>query len=128
MRKALLILFSLLPCFLLAEIGYVEPWGKDADLKIQHYEPEPLRKRLSPMALLAEQIILFHHHVVTQIDDARSHYRPSSSTYMLEAIRKFGFVKGYIMGCDRLLRENGDPWLYKTKVDENKLFKWDPPI
>lgn len=108
-------------------MGYVEPWGKDAGLNIQSFKPPIPRKKLSPMALIAEQVILFHHHVVTHIDDARSHYRPSSSTYMLEAIRQYGFIKGYIMGCDRLLRENGDPWLYRTKVVDDKLFKWDPP-
>lgn len=30
------------------------------------------------------------------------------------------------MGCDRLMRENSDDWVYR-KVEENgKLFKYDP--
>lgn len=127
-KKLFFFLFAAFsPCFLLAELGYVEPWGKDAPLKIEKQSPPPFQRKLSPMALLAQQVILFHHHVVTHIDDARSHYRPSSSTYMLEAIRKYGFIKGYIMGCDRLLRENSDPWVYRTRVMEDKIFKWDPP-
>jgi hypothetical protein len=46
---------------------------------------------------------------------------------MLLAIRKHGFFKGYIMGCDRLLRENSDPWVYRTTLINNKIWKTDPP-
>ena len=115
----------LLPFF--AEIGYVEPWGKDANLSTQPTEVLPKQKKLSPMGKLAEKTILFHRNVLTHISGPRSHFRPSSSQYMLEAIRKYGFLKGYIMGCDRLLRENADPWVYRTKVINDKLYKVDEP-
>lgn len=120
-------LFLLFPLSLFAELGYVEPWGKDAQLCVPKVEVKKEPVRLSPMGKVAEAIILFHHKVITQIDGPRSHFRPSSSGYMLEAIRTHGFVKGYIMGCDRLLRENGDPWHYRTKLVDGKLYKWDPP-
>jgi uncharacterized protein len=114
---------------LLAAIpGYCEPWGKDADL--QEYGKEIVveeRIELSPLAKTMEQIILFHQNVISPIDGPRSHYKPSSSGYMLEAIRKYDCIKGYIMGCDRLLRENGDLWVYRTTVDDNKIWKFDPP-
>lgn len=125
MKKILWLL--LLPLSLYAEVGYIEPWGKDAHLKVEYPEAATPPKKLSPLSLFAEQMILFHHNVLTHIDGARSHFRPSSSTYMLEAIRSYGFFKGYIMGCDRLLRENSDPWLYRTKLIDNALFKWDSP-
>ncbi|MBS0629852.1 MAG: membrane protein insertion efficiency factor YidD [Verrucomicrobia bacterium] len=120
------ILFFLTPLTLFAEIGYVEPWGKDADL-IAHPVSRSSRKNLSPMGLLAEQVILFHHNVLTHTTGPRSHFRPTSSQYMLQAIREYGFCKGYIMGCDRLLRENSDPWIYRTKEIKGALYKWDPP-
>lgn len=107
-------------------MGYIEPWGKDEKL-FQKTDNKP-RKNLSPMAKVAEQVILFHHNVVTHISGPRSHFRPSSSTYMLQAIREFGFIKGYIMGCDRLLRENGEGWVYRTKMVDGQLFKWDSPL
>ncbi len=105
-------------------MGYVEPWGKDSHIEIT---PPPKTTKLSPMGLFAEKAILFHRNVLTHISGPRSNYRPTSSGYMLEAIREYGFVKGYIMGCDRLLRENPDPWVYRSKVFDEKLYKWDPP-
>lgn len=123
-----LILFLLLPLFCFAEVGYVEPWGKDAALvKKSPKEEAPLKSSLSPLGYLATKAILFHQTVITQIDGPRSHFRPSSSQYMKLAIQKYGFLKGYIMGCDRLLRENEDPWVYRLTLEGDRLFKWDPP-
>lgn len=111
---------------LLGEMGYVEPWGKDAQISATAPKEET-KAGLSPLAKVAEQCILFHHRVLTHIDGPRSHYRPSSSSYMLEAIYQHGFFMGYILGCDRLLRENSDPWHYRTKLMDGQLYKWDPP-
>lgn len=121
-------LLTLLPPLLLAEIGYVEPWGKDSALcAIDHsaHREKPLSP-LSPLGQLAEKLILFHQTSLTHTTGPRSHFRPSSSHYALEAIRKHGFFKGYLMGCDRLMRENADPWLYRTSVVDEILYKWDP--
>ncbi len=118
-------LLLLLPCFLYAQPGYFEPWGKDADmLHVQRVETPP---KLSVLGLCAKKIIHFHQNVISPVDGPRSHYRPSSSNYMLQAIEQHGFLKGYLMGCDRLLRENEEPWVYRTKFLEGQLFKWDPP-
>lgn len=121
------VIFFLLPFTLFAEVGYVEPWGKDAGLRHETTAPKTQRKKLSPMGLLAEQVILFHHNVLTHTTGPRSHFRPTSSQYMLQAIHEYGFCKGYIMGCDRLLRENADPWIYRTKEIKGTLYKWDSP-
>ena len=123
-RAFLLLLF---PAFLCAEIGYVEPWGKDAKLQVNPPTSLPQHRPLSPMGKLAEQVILFHHNVLTHTTGPRSHFRPTSSQYMLEAIRTYGFCQGYIMGCDRLLRENAEVWCYRTKLVNGNLYKWDSP-
>ncbi len=120
------IVLLLLPLFCFAEVGYVEPWGKNAGLTYIHKEKRK-KSRLSPMGYLALQAIAFHQNVITQIDGPRSHFRPSSSQYMKLAIQKYGFFKGFIMGCDRLLRENEDPWIYRTTLCDGKLYKWDEP-
>lgn len=105
-------------------MGYIEPWGKDAPID----EPPAIEQKvLSPLGVIAEKAIYLHHNFITHISGPRSHYRPSSSHYMLDAIHAYGFTVGYIMGCDRLLRENGDPWLYRTTLEDGKLFKWDEP-
>jgi putative component of membrane protein insertase Oxa1/YidC/SpoIIIJ protein YidD len=119
-------LFFLLPILLFSIPGYHEPWGKDADLR---YTAPSLSSStdLSMMAHAMEKLIWFHQNVISPVDGPRSHYKPSSSSYMLQAIRKHGFVKGYVMGCDRLLRENSDPWVYRTTFIDNKVWKTDPP-
>ena len=120
------IVLFLLPAFLFSIPGYFEPWGKDADLK---YAPSIKNQELdlSVMAQAMEKVIWFHQNVISTVDGPRSHFKPSSSNYMLQAIRKHGFFKGYIMGCDRLLRENSEPWIYRTAIIDNKIWKTDPP-
>src|ERR1700722_49679 len=92
--------------------GYFVPWGKDSDLVF--YQPQQiLPKRTDLLSKAAEQVILFHQNVISPVDGPRSHFRPTSARYMLLAIRRYGFFLGYIKGCDRLLRENKEPWVYR---------------
>ena len=125
-RKIILFMFVFgMASFLEARPGFYEPWGKHADLKIPSKgEEEP---KSSPLAWAGEKIIWFHQNIISPVDGPRSHFRPSSSEYMRLAMRKYGFFKGYVKGCDRLLRENSDPWIYRKTESDGKLFKWDPP-
>jgi uncharacterized protein len=98
-----------------------EPWGKDADLAVGQIQPS------RPRTFLGENLIRFHKQVISPADGPRSHHKPNSSQYTIDAMRKYGFFQGYLMGCDRLMRENEDPWIYKTiKDDKGETFKWDP--
>jgi uncharacterized protein len=45
---------------------------------------------------------------------------------MMQSMQKHGFIKGFLMGCDRLMRENSDDWVYRKIETEGKLFKYDP--
>jgi len=119
--KLFLILF---PLFLNGIPGYHEPWGKDADLYIP--QTSPGEYFLSPLGQFMQQLIVFHQKVISPADGPRSHFKPSSSQYMLEAIRKHGFFQGYIMGCDRLMRENKETWVYRTTVINGQIWKTDP--
>lgn len=125
MKRICLITLCLFICPLMAEVGYVEPWGKEAHLNKPIIAPDQPKKH-TLWVKLASQVIYFHQNVLSPIDGPRSHYRPSSSQYMLFAMRKHGFTKGFIMGCDRLLRENKDPWCYRKTLFEGKVMKWDP--
>jgi|SRR5579872_771151 len=122
---SLLLLLS--PFCLEALPGYWEPWGKDADLKVATDSPSASLVKPSPLSRVAEKVILFHQNVISPVDGPRSHFRPTSSRYMLLAIRRYGFWKGFMMGCDRLLRENDDPWVYRTIEIDGVQYKWDPP-
>ena len=106
--------------------GFYLPWGKDTDLKYEATTtPAPCPEH-SFAVRVAEKIIDFHQQVLSPVDGPRSHFRPSSSSYMREAMQKHGFIQGFFMGCDRLMRENEDPWVYRKIETEGKLFKYDP--
>lgn len=118
-------LLLLLPALLFSLPGYHEPWGKDADLHYNPPQPEPPPPSIPGQLML--YLIAFHQNYITHVDGPRSHFKPSSSNYMKLAIQKHGFFKGYIMGCDRLMRENGDNWVYRTAIIDGKRWKIDPP-
>ncbi|MBM3207754.1 MAG: membrane protein insertion efficiency factor YidD [Chlamydiae bacterium] len=118
-------LLLFIPCALMARPGYFEPWGKDSDLKIPTQEKSN-QKNYSIPVQIADKIIKFHQDIISPVDGPRSHFRPTSSRYMQLAMYRHGFIKGFIMGCDRLLRENKDPWVYRTIDIDGKRYKFDP--
>jgi hypothetical protein len=113
-------LFSCLILF----AGFYEPWGKDAQLKAPG--PAKVQEEPSIATQIADAVIRFHQEVISPVDGPRSHYRPCSSQYMRIAMRNYGFLKGFVMGCDRLLRENDEEWVYRTIQIDGKIFKYDP--
>lgn len=120
-------LFLLLFIFPLAsQPGYHPPWGKNSDLIKKKQTLSNPSNSTSLLGSLAESVISFHQKTLSPLTGPRSHFRPTSSMYMLLSIRRYGFTKGYILGCDRLLRENNAPWLYRTRLIDNTHYKWDP--
>ena len=119
-------LFLFLPSLLFSVPGYYEPWGKDADVR---WAPPKAKQEihLSVMAHAMEKVIWFHQNIISPVDGPRSHFFPCSSRYMKMAMTQHGFIQGFLMGCDRLLRENKDPWVYRNVIIDNKLVKYDPP-
>lgn len=122
MFKALLFAITIISVSLIAA-----PWGKDADLA--NYKPQTKQTKKtspSPLRLIFNGIIVFHQKVISPVDGPRSHFVPSSSQYARDAINKYGFFQGYIMACDRLLRENPDLWEYPTIQQKDADIKYDP--
>ena len=120
-KYAFLIAMMLFFCF-----SAEEPWGKDAEFA-QKTPPPISCDAQSPGVSISRALIRFHQEVISPADGPRSHYLPSSSQYTLDAIECYGFFKGWILGCDRLMRENDDPWLYRKAVTEDRrLLKWNP--
>jgi uncharacterized protein len=119
MKKTHLIFFMFF--ILICNFNFLaaDPWGKDSDLVSRQtvalssasYCKTPI------VGNAAEALICFHQTVITPIDGPRSNYIPSSSQYTLDAMRTHGFFMGFAMGCDRLLRENDDPWVYSKVQD-----------
>lgn len=119
MRYLLLLLLLTTPLI-------ADPWGKDADLAYpQHPHPHPKEK--GPLVFVGEALIDFHQEVISPADGPRSHFVPSSSQYTLESMRKYGFFRGFTMGCDRLMRENNEDWVYGTTIDNfGDVIKYNP--
>ncbi|HXF29212.1 MAG TPA: membrane protein insertion efficiency factor YidD [Chlamydiales bacterium] len=99
-----------------------EPWGKDADMVIR-----AAPKKLTKSGAGFETIIRFHQQVISEADGPRSHFKPSSSQYVLNAIHKRGLGTGLLMGADRLLRENSERWIYPLHTTKSgHTLKSDP--
>lgn len=109
---------------------FSEPWGKDADLALPPaWKKEAIVEKVRTpfLGAFAEKMIGFHQEVISPADGPRSHFFPSSSQYTKEAMRKYGFFKGFIMGCDRLMRENAEDWVYPViTVPGGARMKYDP--
>lgn len=106
---------------------FAKPWGKDADLATTAFMQKNKKVTYSPASQAMLSIIYFHQNFISPTDGPRSHFNPTSSHYMYQAILKYGFIKGYILGSDRLLRENNEDWIYpKRMMGGNRWVKWDP--
>jgi uncharacterized protein len=115
-----LILLLLIPFCLFSSIA---PWGKDSGLAYM-----PREERRAPLKrTIGDFLIEFHRNVISPADGPRSNFIPTSSLYTLTAMQKYGFFTGFFMGCDRLMRENKDPWVYRKQLnDKGQVMKWDP--
>ncbi len=117
--------FIFCPLLLWGNALFQEPWGKDSDLHGIPQSPSPA-KEFSLGVQVADLVIQFHQKIISPADGPRSHYRPSSSQYMKLAMHRYGFFKGYVMGFDRLLRENDEEWVYRYIQTDHGVFKYDP--
>lgn len=124
--RILVFILLILPLKSFAEKGFVEPWGRDAALSRKETVAFIPKATPSIMARVAQTVIAFRQNVLTKADGPRSHFRPTSSKYMELAIKRYGFLKGYLMGCDRLLRENSDKWIYPTVKIGKETYLFDP--
>ena len=128
-KLTLFILFSM--TIFVTQSLRAQPWGKDAELALrplERYKKVPLAKQEGPGVMVSEALIRFHQEVISPADGPRSHFKPSSSQYTLDAVRKYGFFKGWMLGCDRLMRENDEKWVYRTIPVNYKLFTKHDPV
>ena len=107
---------KLLLLLLCSALGAEEPWGTDAN------RAQPKAASFSP----CQYLIRFHQQVLSEADGPRSHYLPSSSEYTRRAMVSWGSAMGFILGCDRLLRENSDHWVYRRAKIRSGYLKWNP--
>jgi uncharacterized protein len=95
-------------------LGEYEPWGKDSDIYSKKIEMAATSTSFGEDAIIA-----FHHNILSKASGPRCRFTPTCSQYMLQAIQKYGALKGFLMGCDRLMRDNSETWLYKLALSED---------
>lgn len=119
------ILICFFPLFLFCKDSFIEPWGEDTTLL--KTKPPPPIQNITTGKKIANAMIHFYQDNISPANGPKSNFRPTSSRYTELAIYRYGFIKGFIMGCDRLMRENTDPWVYRTIDINGKTIKYDPP-
>lgn len=119
------LIILLLPVFAFTKGHYKEPWGKGSELIHKPKAKGEITEK-STGAKIANKIIGFYQSTISPANGPKSNFRPTSSKYMELAIKRYGFFKGFIMGCDRLMRENSDPWVYRTIRIDGIDYKFDP--
>ncbi|MCC5832933.1 MAG: membrane protein insertion efficiency factor YidD [Chlamydiales bacterium] len=93
--------------------SFSEPWGIDSEIAYTKIEKTQAQKpRTYATRSLCKAMIRFFQDYISPIDGPRSSFYPTSSQYALEAIQKYGVFRGISMGCDRLMRENSESWVY----------------
>ncbi len=71
--------------------------------------------------------IQFFRKYISPIDGNRCPMYPSCSAYSMEAIQKYGLVKGWIMTCDRLMRCGRDELKLAPRVIiRGEVYCYDP--
>ncbi|MBS0645635.1 MAG: membrane protein insertion efficiency factor YidD [Verrucomicrobia bacterium] len=103
----------------------MEPWGADCELAYPLSVEKKQRASSLGKTVCMSMIRFFQDHI-SEIDGPRSGFYPTSSQYTLEAIQKYGVLQGIALGCDRLMRENKDWWIYDTTPKYGFDRKIDP--
>ena len=82
--------------------------------------------RLSLPATAAYYLIRFYQRYISGYTGGHCPMYPSCSSYSREAILKYGFLVGYIMTCDRLMRCGHNDGYYPIVLVENDRYYFDP--
>jgi len=77
---------------------------------------------------LATVPILLYRYLISPLIGRRCKYEPTCSRYAVEAIRRYGILRGFILAGWRLLRCN--PWSYGgyDPVEAQRVFRIGPHI
>ncbi len=78
-----------------------EPWSISREHPITTEVEPPRHEHRSESN---NPLIHFYQKYVSPLSGSTCHYTPTCSRYTGEAIRKFGLLKGMLMGTDRLIR------------------------
>lgn len=74
------------------------------------------------LQMVLSGLFLVYKSFLSSQDNQRCSFHPSCSEYGLEAVKKFGFLRGIVSTCDRLTRCNGfSPEQYEIDLERRVL-------
>ena len=81
---------------------------------------------MSALRTIATLPVRFYQRAISPAIPARCKYYPSCSEYAVQAVRRYGVLRGIVLAAWRLLRCN--PWSHGgvDKVEDQKLFRARP--
>jgi putative membrane protein insertion efficiency factor len=81
---------------------------------------------MNAMRTIASAPVRLYQRAISPVIPARCKYHPSCSEYAVEAIRRYGVLRGVVLAAWRILRCN--PWSHGGVdfVDDQKLFRTRP--
>jgi len=81
---------------------------------------------VKPMRAIATAPVRFYQRAISPGIPARCKYYPSCSEYAVQAIRRYGVLRGVVLATWRILRCN--PWSHGGVdfVEDQKLFRTPP--
>ena len=71
----------------------------------------------------------FHSNFISPIDNRKCIFTPTCSSYSRQVISKYGFIKGYVLTCSRLIRCNSSVFIknrYPVPQNMNSWKAYDP--
>lgn len=105
--------------FVLCAWGW-NPWedleSENKELKLENPHPG------GPTMLFMR----FYSKYIGPIDGPNCTFRPSCGAYCMKAIRKHGWLLGWIMGCERAMRYHRNYHLYPRTFDGDRVYMYDP--
>ena len=97
--RALMLPIALLIGF--AGLRAEEPWSISREHPVTSDVPLPAEDRHRDGW---NPLIVFYQKYISPLSGSTCHYTPTCSRYTAEAIRRYGLLKGMVMGTDRLIR------------------------
>ena len=91
-----------------------------------HFAPEDTLRPPGDnlIKVVGEWLIEIYQNTLSRIQGDVCNFTPSCSHYTEESIKRYGFLKGVIMGADRLLRCHGGAWKYRDIYYKVKMVKY----
>jgi uncharacterized protein len=85
-------------------------------------------KPISTSSKVGVKMIDWYKTNISTLNFTHCSFYPTCSQYTKQSILKYGLVKGWIMGCDRLMRCSHELWIYPEVKVDGELKKYDPVI